>query len=691
MNSCFNSTPLTAFTSHNSYNDHALPQAMPYGCISKTLHDHYQMSKRASSIVLSCQNKETMGKYDTPFSVSEMQKRVSEMTLTAQPQCLKQNLVMELEFLVFFGERTSISQEQLVFIEKILRTAPDVGKIFLLIKSKDQITALHRLETEEFMMSKLVPVAGNICESNLGMDAETANKIAREINVFVNSAANTTFYERYDVALNTNTIGPAWLLSFAKTYRKICLFLHISTAYVSGERQGIIKETPFYLGQTIARERETSDNQVSVPMLDIEAEIKLATDLMKSINESEATQEMKILGDQRAKIHGWHNTYSFTKAMGEMLINSTRGDIPVVIMRPTIIESTYNEPFPGWIQGYKVLDPIILAYGKGQLPGFNADTKTVLDVVPVDMVVNAGIAAIAKHGTRRSYLNVYHVASSVMNPISFGYAFKYSFDHFKSSPLLDLDGNEISISSIKLFSSMDSFSSYIARVWKAKLMTEAAVLEPQQHQKLERKYRKIEEYFIHMGKVYEPYMFFKGSTTLTVFACTNKTQFHHCHNQVGRPKTKRSYISIHSSQINKTEGNCNGSLSSSALQKSRKNSSIAQPPGQKETMVMALAFVLCLRARASSSQVQLGLWPKCELFKKLQEEHGKYYEGFMMRKLVPVAGNVCEPNLGMDADMANEIAKKADFIINSAACTNFDERITTPYVSPSNKDLDSAV
>ena len=46
----------------------------------------------------------------------------------------------------------------------------------------------------------------------------------------------------------------------------------------------------------------------------------------------------------------------------------------------------------------------------------------------------------------------------------------------------------------------------------------------------------------------------------------------------------------------------------------------------------------------------------------------------MMRKLVPVPGNVCEPNLGMDPDTTNEIAKEVDVIINSAGNTNFDER-----------------
>jgi fatty acyl-CoA reductase len=46
----------------------------------------------------------------------------------------------------------------------------------------------------------------------------------------------------------------------------------------------------------------------------------------------------------------------------------------------------------------------------------------------------------------------------------------------------------------------------------------------------------------------------------------------------------------------------------------------------------------------------------------------------MMRKLVPITGNVCESNLGMDPYTANEIANEVDVIINSAASTSFDER-----------------
>lgn len=53
------------------------------------------------------------------------------------------------------------------------------------------------------MLSKLVPVVGNICETNLGIDEGSADLIAKEVDVIVNSAANTTFDER----LNPSSIG----------------------------------------------------------------------------------------------------------------------------------------------------------------------------------------------------------------------------------------------------------------------------------------------------------------------------------------------------------------------------------------------------------------------------------------------------------------------------------------------------
>lgn len=69
-------------------------------------------------------------------------------------------------------------------------------------------------------------------------------------------------------------------------------------------------------------------------------------------------------------MHGWPNTYVFTKAMGEMLLGHLKENLPLVILRPTIISSTYKEPFPGWVEGIRYLIkflPFIKHLGGGNI------------------------------------------------------------------------------------------------------------------------------------------------------------------------------------------------------------------------------------------------------------------------------------------------------------------------------------
>ena len=65
------------------------------------------------------------------------------------------------------------------------------------------------------------------------------------------------------------------------------------TAYVNGER-GVVSEKPFCIGESIAGERATSANSsTSFPVLDVDAEIELASNVMESLKDSEVTQKMK--------------------------------------------------------------------------------------------------------------------------------------------------------------------------------------------------------------------------------------------------------------------------------------------------------------------------------------------------------------------------------------------------------------
>ncbi|KZV37911.1 fatty acyl-CoA reductase 2-like [Dorcoceras hygrometricum] len=415
-----------------------------------------------------------------------------------------------------------------IIIEKILRTAPDVHSIFVLIKAKNKEAAIRRLKNEiintelfkrlkqthgksyqAFMLSKLVPVVGNVCESNLGVDEEDADLITKQVDVIINSAANTTFNERYDTALDINTGGPMRLMSFARKCQKLELFLQISTgksAYVNGQRQGRIMEKPFSLGESIAGDQIHHK-------LNVEDELKLVWESKQALgDDATLLQKMKELGIQRANTFGWQDTYVFTKAMGEMVVNNLRGNIPVVVIRPSVIESTYKEPFPGWMEGSRMMDPVILHYGKGQLTGFLVDPNGVLDVVPADMVVNATLAAMVKHGkSGKAETSIYQIASSVVNPLVFRDLAKLLFEHFNSLPFIDSTGVPVRVPQMKLFSSMDDFSSHL---WRHAInrtgLGALSNLDGKLSQKLQLICRKSVEQAQNLANIYEPYTFYGG-------------------------------------------------------------------------------------------------------------------------------------------------------------------------------------
>ena len=69
--------------------------------------------------------------------------------------------------------------------------------------------------------------------------------------------------------------------------------------------------------------------------------------------------------------------------------------VPLSVVRPAIVESALRHPYPGWIDGFKMADPLIIAFGRGILPEFPGLPDGVLDVIPVDLVVNAILAAAA--------------------------------------------------------------------------------------------------------------------------------------------------------------------------------------------------------------------------------------------------------------------------------------------------------
>ncbi|XP_022996086.1 fatty acyl-CoA reductase 3-like, partial [Cucurbita maxima] len=364
-----------------------------------------------------------------------------------------------------------------ILVEKILGIQPNVKKLYLLLRAADETEAKKRFYNEviekdlfqvlrkklganlnTLISEKICLVPGEISLSQMGLkDSIWVDQMKNQVEIVINLAATTNFDERYDVALGTNTIGAEHVVRFAKECRNLKLLVHVSTAYVSGERDGVILESSYKMGESLN----------GVKGLDIEEEQAIVADKLKQLKENGVTEElvtqaMKDLGLERANLYGWPNTYVFTKAMGEMTIGNLTNDLPLIIIRPTIVTSTYKEPFPGWIEGVRTIDSIIVGYAKGKLTCFAAGANSSLDLIPADIVVNTMIMAMAAHEDQLSNQTIYHVGSSARTSMTHIDLQRFSYQYFTQKPLIDKNGKAIKVEKVTLFNSMAKFHRYLA-------------------------------------------------------------------------------------------------------------------------------------------------------------------------------------------------------------------------------------
>jgi thioester reductase-like protein len=98
---------------------------------------------------------------------------------------------------------------------------------------------------------------------------------------------------------------------------------------------------------------------------------------------------------QKNIIGTFPNTYCFSKRMAEhLLVERNKKNIPLCIIRPTIIGATLSEPFPGWTDSIGLVSGLILIAGLGILRELPGNLNNIGDLIPVDIVVNQILASI---------------------------------------------------------------------------------------------------------------------------------------------------------------------------------------------------------------------------------------------------------------------------------------------------------
>uniref|UniRef100_A0A803N281 Fatty acyl-CoA reductase n=1 Tax=Chenopodium quinoa TaxID=63459 RepID=A0A803N281_CHEQI len=304
----------------------------------------------------------------------------------------------------------------------------------------------HGTQFDSFISEKVTPIIGDVSLINLGLTDNDSDS-HKDVNAIIHSAAITKFEERYDLALGINTFGARNIVGFAQTCPNLEILIDVSTAYVCGKKTGLIPETLYNMGE--------SDG--GIKGFDVNTEKKLVDNTLldltiKGASSKEIRDTMKQLGLKRAKFYGWPNTYVFTKAMGEMLIHEHKGNLPLVIARPTMISSTYKEPFPGWIEGLGSLANVSILHGKGYVNLINGDGNTIIDSIPVDMVANSIVTAMVANAYKPC-LKIYHVCSSLRNPLFLGKVLDIHYQYFAKSPWYKGQGTLVKPKKIRLVKS----------------------------------------------------------------------------------------------------------------------------------------------------------------------------------------------------------------------------------------------
>ncbi|XP_022378428.1 fatty acyl-CoA reductase 2 [Enhydra lutris kenyoni] len=292
-----------------------------------------------------------------------------------------------------------------VLMEKLFRTSPDLKVIYILVRPKAGQTTQQRvfqiLNSQLFQKVKEVcpnvhekirAIYADLNQNDFAISKEDMQELLSCTNIIFHCAATVRFDDHLRHAVQLNVTATQQLLLMASQMPKLEAFIHISTAFSNCNLKHI--------------------DEVIYPC---PVEPKKIIDSMEWLDDAIIDEiTPKLIGDRP-------NTYTYTKALGEMVVQQESGNLNIAIIRPSIVGATWQEPFPGWVDNLNGPSGLIIAAGKGFLRSIRATPMAVADLIPVDIVVNLTLAVgwyTAVHRPKSTL--IYHCTSGNLNPCNWG-------------------------------------------------------------------------------------------------------------------------------------------------------------------------------------------------------------------------------------------------------------------------------
>ncbi|KAF8064520.1 KIN4A [Scenedesmus sp. PABB004] len=280
-------------------------------------------------------------------------------------------------------------------LERLVRST-DVERVYVLMRPKrgEDIGSRLRKQLHESaifhllrgnpVLDKVVPIAGNMLATDLGISLEDRRRLAREVTDVIHCAADIRLEAGIKDLLQANYEGTRQLCKLACGFANLSAFVHVSSAYtnMNAPTGSLVKEAiyPLTHGDQLVDDYELVQELLSMPAHN--ANLR-AEGLMKAWN--------------------FPNNYTLSKHLAEYMVADyhKHAKLPVCICRPTLISSVARDPYPGYTGNYAGHVGATLAFMAGLFDSPEASNYkggNVWDVIPADVVVSDILAAAAALG-----------------------------------------------------------------------------------------------------------------------------------------------------------------------------------------------------------------------------------------------------------------------------------------------------
>jgi nucleoside-diphosphate-sugar epimerase len=209
----------------------------------------------------------------------------------------------------------------------------------LLVTAHAEATTIAREIGVDFERFRIV--AGDITQTNLGLSEAELAEARRETTVVFHLAAIYDLEVAEETATRVNVAGTRNVNTFVRSIQGLKRYHYVSTCYVAGKRQGLIRETELH---------------------------------------HEA---------------GFRNHYEETKYAAETTVEALKSELPVTIHRPAVVCGDSHTGETAKYDGIYYLIHYLRKWPKGLTLLNIGNSEVRLNLVPIDFVVD-GIVALAK-------------------------------------------------------------------------------------------------------------------------------------------------------------------------------------------------------------------------------------------------------------------------------------------------------